>query len=66
MKDFFRIVLFINRAFFREEERSFPTERRMPPGAPRLTAGQRVSFTLNESPEGGFYATDVKPLDEDT
>lgn len=64
--DLFRIVLFVNRAFFRAEERSFPTERRMPPDAPRLTAGQRVSFDLNESPEGGLYATNVKPLDWDT
>ena len=66
MTDLFRIVLFINRAFFGAEERSFPTERRMPPDALHLAAGQRVSFDLNESPEGGLYATNVKPLDEDT
>ena len=64
--DLFRIVLFVNRAFFRAEERSFPTERRMPPGAPRLKAGQRVSFDLNESPEGVLYATNVIPMDEGT
>lgn len=64
--DLFRIVLFINWAFFRAEERSFPTERRMPPDAPRLRAGQRVSFVLNKGPEGQLFATEVKPLDEDT
>lgn len=64
--DLFRIVLFINRAFFRAEERTFPTERQMPPDAPRLRAGQRVSFVLNKGPEDQLFATHVELLDEDT
>lgn len=60
-----RFLLLIHRKFFRNEERSFPTERQIPPDSPRFRVGQRVSLVLNKGPEGQLFATEVKLLDED-
>ncbi|KJV33751.1 hypothetical protein VI08_10290 [Luteibacter yeojuensis] len=39
--------------------------RRMPAGALRLRPGQRVEFDLHEGPDGQWYATSVRPLQDD-